>query len=113
MDQKYYNPLLEQPYEEFGYQDFTKKFLMKLNTKKKEPAGRKSAPNVLKKCPGMSPDAKVEASPAAWNLFLNPDVLKRVTQITTFMNSKKGLLLSWNQATKMQVNARILSWLTW
>ena len=82
---------------------------MKLNTKKKEPAGRKSAPNVLKKCPGLSPDAKVEASPAIWNLFLNPDVFKRVTQITAFMNSKNGLLLSWNQATKMQVNAHILS----
>ena len=82
---------------------------MKLNTKKKEPGGRKSAPKIPKKCPGLSPDAKVEASPEARNLFLNSDVLRRVTQITIFMNSKKGLLLSWNQVKKMQVNARILS----
>lgn len=83
VDPKNYDPLPEQPYEEFRYQDSRKKFVMNFSTEKKEPAGRNSARNVLKKRPGPSLDArKVETPLEAWNLFLPPDILDRVVEYT-------------------------------
>ena len=110
LDQENYDALPLQPAEMYWFEDSTRKFVMNFSTTEKETVGRKSVRNILKKRPGPTPAARnAKDPPAAWNLFLSPEILETrllSTQTTTSSSFVSGSSQCCPLTTRMPASTR-------